>query len=118
MEDTATVLCRGEKEFSLTATNTAAKDYPVEIVFYTENETLRMLSAGVFINGVYRDCKTEGEAYGKKIYGAGHRGLILDFYDCIQAGRKFAIDGAEAAKAVKIVLAAYASKGYAYAIKL
>lgn len=117
VEDTAIVLCKGEKEFSFTATNAATKDYPVEIVFYTENETLRMLSAGVFIDGVYRDCKTDGEAYGKKIYGAGHRGLILDFYDCIQTGRKFAIDGAEAAKAVKIVLAAYASKGHAYEIK-
>ena len=70
-----------------------------------------MQSDYVWINGEAYDCKQEGERYGKKVYGVGHRGLINDFYDCVKTGRKFLIDGSEAVKAVKIVLAAYSSKG-------
>ena len=49
--------------------------------------------------------------YGKACYGMGHAPLIADFYDCVKTGRKFAIDGKEGAKALRIVLAAYDSDG-------
>ena len=111
VEDTANVTMYGKNEATMYATNAADKDYPVEITFKTNEAEIRMQSDYVWINGEAYDCKQEGERYGKKVYGVGHRGLINDFYDCVKTGRKFLIDGSEAVKAVKIVLAAYSSKG-------
>ena len=110
-EDTATVTCRGDVDFTLLATNAGKTDYPVEIVFKTEDGTVRLLSDGVYINGEYHERKGLHTLSGKKVYGDGHIALTEDFYDCIKTGRKFPIDGAEGAKAVRIVLAAYASDG-------
>jgi predicted dehydrogenase len=111
VEDTAKIYFQGENDVTIYATNAADKDYPVEIVFQTKKETVRMLSDGVYINDRYYDGNTNGDYYGKKIYGVGHRTLIYDFYDCITNGKKFPINGEEAIKAVKIVLAAYESQG-------
>ena len=111
VEDTANVTMYGKNEATMYATNAADKDYPVEITFKTNEAEIRMQSDYVWINGEAYDCKQEGERYGKKVYGVGHRGLINDFYDCVKTGRKFLIDGSEAVKAVNIVLAAYSSKG-------
>ena len=49
-------------------------------------------------------------ALGKACYGSGHGALIADFYDCVASGRPFAIDGCEAAKVVRLILAAYRSQ--------
>lgn len=111
VEDTAEVKLYGENNVTLYATNASDKDYPVKITIRTDEEELCVLTDGVYVNGEYRDCKEEGKRYGKKIYGAGHRSLIYDFYDCIKSERKFSIDGKESVKAVKIVLSAYESKG-------
>ena len=111
VEDTANVTMYGKNEATMYATNAADKDYPVEITFKTNEAEICMQSDYVWINGEAYDCKQEGARYGKKVYGVGHRGLINDFYDCVKTGRKFLIDGSEAVKAVKIVLAAYSSKG-------
>jgi predicted dehydrogenase len=111
VEDTATLTLCGENSATMYATNSADKDYPVTITIRTEDEEVCVSSDCVYVNGEYKSCKTDVGYYGKKIYGIGHRALIYDFYDCIQSGCKFAIDGKEAVKAVKIVLAAYASKG-------
>ena len=116
VEDTASLTLFNETEVTLYATNTADKDYPVEIVFKTKSSEIRMQSECVWVNGVMHDCKNIFEIYGKKIYGVGHRNLIRDFYDCIVTNRKFEIDGKEASKAVKIVLTAYESKGKVYSI--
>jgi predicted dehydrogenase len=43
--------------------------------------------------------------------------LITDFYDCIASGRRFAIDGSEGAKVVKVILGAYESQGKKIEIK-
>ena len=57
------------------------------------------------------------EFYGKACYGMGHAPLISDFYDCVQTGRKFPIDGKEGQKALRIVLSAYESEGKRIKIK-
>jgi predicted dehydrogenase len=111
VEDTATLAFYGKNNATMYATNSADKDYPVMITIRTEEDELRVLADGIYVNGEYKSCETDVAYYGKKIYGVGHRALIYDFYDCIQSGRKFAIDGKEAVKAVKIVLAAYESEG-------
>ena len=111
VEDTASVCLNGEVQASLYATNTAEKDYPVEICFETRKSKIRMQPECVWINDDFYDCKNLSEVFGKKVYGIGHRNLIKDYYDCIKENRKFEIDGKEGAKAVRIVLASYASKG-------
>ena len=50
-------------------------------------------------------------AVGKSVWGSGHKALIADFYDCLQKGKKFPIDGTEGAKSVRIVLKMYESRG-------
>ena len=116
VEDTATLSLNGEINSTLYATNSADKDYPVEILIETKKSKIRMLPDRVWINDVLYDSSNVSEFFGKKIYGVGHRNLIKDYYDCIKANRKFLIDGREASKAVKIVLAAYESNGRTYEI--
>ena len=69
-----------------------------------------MIGDVVKVNGEVKEFKAV-TYYGKACYGMGHAPLIEDFYDCIKTGRKFAIDGKEGAKALRIVLAAYESNG-------
>ena len=47
----------------------------------------------------------------KACYGNGHRGLISDFYDCIENQKHFEIDAYEGAKVIKLTLGIYNSKG-------
>ena len=110
-EDTAMLICRGEKEFSLMASNTALQNNPVEIIIKTDVNVMRLFSNGVYINEDFYDCRSLDAVYGKQVYGSGHCPLIRDFYDCIKNGKKFPIDGKEAAKALRIVLTAYDSQG-------
>lgn len=117
VEDTATVFCRGRGEFSLSATNTGAQDFPIEISIRSEDDDIVMTGEKIWINGTCFDKKSDAKKYGKDAYGSGHKALIDDFYDCVKTGRKFEIDGAEGAKAVRIVLGAYASKGSVVKIK-
>ena len=49
--------------------------------------------------------------FGKPCYGSGHLSLIIDFYDCVKNGKRFDIDGKEASKVIKMILAVYKSKG-------
>ncbi len=111
VEDTATLVCHGKTDFSLSATNAAAADFPAEVTVKTKDDVLRLRYDGVFVNDTYYDRKNMDTAFGKAVYGNGHAALIRDFYDCVGTGRKFSIDGAEGAKAVRLVLAAYRSNG-------
>ena len=52
-----------------------------------------------------------GKPIGKTVWGDGHADLVADFYDAIRSARPFAIDGAEAAKVVRAILAMYRSAG-------
>ena len=111
VEDTATVICRGKNSFTLSASNTGRADFSTEVVFRTEDKEIRLYSDRVCINGECTEFENDAKMYSKSVYGAGHSGLIADFYDCVRSGRRFEIDGSEAAKAVKIVVSAYESFG-------
>lgn len=65
----------------------------------------------MLIDGRAKTFADERRAYGKYCYGTGHGRLISDFYECVSENRKFAIDGAEGAKVVKLILSAYESGG-------
>ena len=111
VEDTARIVGYGENNFIFTATNSADKDYPIELIFYTPEYEVRMVGDSVFINGKEKQFENPWENYGKPEYGSGHTALILDFYNCLKAGKKFEIDALESSKALKIVLNAYKSNG-------
>ena len=111
VEDTAAAIFSGGAEFSLFATVGSAADFPVSVVLRTDAETITLLPDTVLINGKIEEFQRDGRAYGKGCYGTGHEKLIADFYDCMRTGRHFMLDGAEGAKVVKLILAAYASGG-------
>ena len=111
VEDTASVFGSGGAEFSLFATTASHADFPVEINLATEEGSIRILPHEVTVDGETRTFPHEAMLYGKPCYGAGHALLIEDFYRCIREGEKFPIGGAEGARAVRLVLAAYRSRG-------
>ena len=110
-EDTASVLCFGETNFSFFATNGSAAEFPVEMTLQTEKGPIKILPDTVLIDGRAKTFADERRAYGKYCYGTGHGRLISDFYECVSENRKFAIDGTEGAKVVKLILSAYESGG-------
>ena len=112
VEDTATLCLYGEdKQATFIATNANTFGQPIEITLVTDSgDVLEIVGDIVKVNGQAREFKAPNY-YGKACYGMGHAPLIEDFYDCVKTGRKFAIDGAEGAKALRIVLAAYESDG-------
>ena len=112
VEDTASLLCRGKNDFIVFATNAARGDFAVNISFIMENgDRVSAFPDLLYINGE-KICSEDIVCAGRKsCYGNGHEKLIADFYNCVETGRKFIIDGQEGAKAVKIILSAYKSKG-------
>ena len=101
----------GEVPFEIFATNTAAADMPVEIVFLSEGERITLLPDAVTVDGKPVALDAAGGWYGKRQYGSGHARLIAHFYDSLARGEKFPVDGAEGARSVRAVLAVYASGG-------
>lgn len=112
VEDTATLICRKEDGtgFNLLATNASNVGFPVELVFRTETETVRVMQDKVLVDDELISLKNDSKIYGKKSYGSGHKALIQDFYDCVQHGCSFPINGTESAKSIRIILKAYKDK--------
>lgn len=112
VEDTATVICRKEDGtgFNLFATNASNVVFPVELILRTETQTVRVVANRVMIDNEVIELKSENKVYGKKSYGSGHKSLIKDFYDCVQSGRAFSIDGTEGAKSIRILSKVYKDK--------
>lgn len=110
VEDTAMLSCRGRVPFVFFATNSSAFDCPVEISLFEADErrALKLLPDRVMRDGLVHTFKEPYEAQGKLCYGNGHEALICDFYDCVVSGRRFEIDGKEAAKVIELILEAYA----------
>ena len=111
VEDTATIICSGGAKFTFFATNGGCCDFPVSITIKTDTETINVLNGKIVAGNAVYDFDKDKTVYGKCCYGTGHEGLFLDFYNCIQSGRKFSIDCAEAAKVIRLILAAYKSGG-------
>ena len=112
VEDTASICLYGEgKRATFMATNANTFGQPIEITLVTDSgDVLEIIGDVVKVNGDVKEFKAD-TYYGKACYGMGHAPLITDFYDCVKTGRKFAVDGKEGAKALRIVLAVYDSKG-------
>lgn len=109
VEDTAVISGYGKAPFTFFATNSSAVNYPVEFTLNVDGVWLKYFNNILYIGDKAITFEEATKAYGKSEYGSGHTGLIADFYDCIGTGRKFEIDASEAAKAVKVVFAAFKS---------
>lgn len=112
VEDTASMLCHGKKNFTFFATNAGGCDMDAQISFKLGNgDTIAAYPQTLFINGKEIVNEEIQKYIGKCCYGNGHKKLFSDFYACLSANKKFAIDGEEAAKVIKIILATYRSEG-------
>lgn len=112
VEDTAVILA-GEKNhgFTFYATNGGATDCPVELTLRADGEWIKIMPRDVLYGARQEHYDDVAISLGKACYGSSHGALIADFYDCVATGRRFEIDGTEAAKVVRLVLAAYRSQG-------
>lgn len=111
VEDTASVLYTGNANFSFFATNGSKADYDPEITLYTKDGSIRIVSNYVLVNGELKNFESMTRVYGKGCYGTGHGLLFQHFYDCLETGTKFPIDGKEGSKVIKLILSAYESGG-------
>lgn len=111
VEDTAALIFKGKTDISFFATTSAGTDFPVEITVSTDAGIVNIFPDYVIVNGEIKTFDKDDRIYGKACYGSGHGRLIADFYDHIKHGDKFQTCGEEAAKVVRLILAAYKSKG-------
>lgn len=111
VEDTATLICSGKANFVFSATNGSKAFFSAEVRFQTDTDRIRLFDNKLEINDKIMTFENDKKFFGKECYGWGHAVIIEDFYDCLQTGRKFPIDGIEGTKALKLVLSAYKSQG-------
>ena len=111
VEDTASALCTGKSKMLLTASVASPFDSPVSITVKTDKGTALIVGNELTIDGKKVEVTPVYGYYGKECYGYGHLPLIDDFYDCIESGKDFMLNGKEGAKALRIVLACYKSNG-------
>lgn len=112
VEDSAIILAgKPNSGFTFYATNGGATDCPVELTIRADGEWIKVMPKDVLYGDRHEHYDDVAVALGKACYGSSHGALIADFYDCVESGRHFAIDGQEAAKVVRLILAAYRSQG-------
>lgn len=112
VEDTAVIQSVKGAGITLFASNGCAADMPVVVTVRTDKDVIQIYPGAVLINGMPQDIeKTTEKLRGKECYGSSHGLLIEDFYKHITENKRFPIDGEEASKVVKLVLAAYESGG-------
>ncbi len=111
VEDTAIVFGESEKSFVLSATVGLEFYQPVSVSLLFEDRQLIAQGNIVYEGDKVHTFEEIFECRGKACYGSSHEALMADFYDCVSTGRHFPIDGAEASKVIRLILAAYESQG-------
>ncbi len=111
VEDSAMCVFEGAGNFTLFATNSSITSFPIQVMINTKTDYIQFTPNSLTINNEIINFKRSNNVLGKAYYGTWHEELIADFYDCVVNDKKFKIDGAEAGKVVKLVLAAYKSNG-------
>ncbi len=113
-EDTAELFFEYENGAVTTvfATNSAVDNFNGLTCLKTGEATYEYNTKYLYRNNVRVDLKDDSVNVDAKSYwGYGHYHLIKDYYRCLEQNEKFPIDFEEASKAVRLVLAAYKSKG-------
>ena len=111
VEDTATALYTGNANFTFFATNGSKVDFVPEVMLYTKDGSIRIAGDYVWHNNELKYFDSSKRVYGKGCYGTGHGRLFAHFYDCVEKGEKFPINGEEGSKVIRLILAAYESNG-------
>ena len=111
VEDTACALYKGKANFTFFATNGSCKDFTPEVMLYTKDGYMRIMGSYVLHNDELKHFDASKKIYGKSCYGMGHGRLFEHFYECLEKGEKFPINGEEGSKVIKMILAAYESGG-------
>lgn len=97
--------------FEFYASTTLSHDFSIQIMLSTNDKCIIITDKNLIINGEAIAFKSIPTQTVKACYGNGHRGLISDFYDCIENQKHFEIDAYEGAKVIKLTLGIYNSKG-------
>lgn len=119
VEDTVNAFFGGDAKFSFYSTNNCEKNYPAEVKLILEDGrelTVRQKSVLLDCEPIFTD-ESGSASFGKSYYGNAHGALFAHFYNCIKTGRRFPIDGKEAAKVMKLIFAVYESNGQKTQIK-
>lgn len=111
VEDSVIATFFGDCGFNFSATTSGCFDFPVEVTVYAGGEVIKIFNNQVIINGSKIDFEKSDKIYEKSCYGVGHENLIADFYNCVNSGEKFWINGEEAGKVIKLILSTYKSNG-------
>lgn len=111
VEDTAACTFLGKTPFTFFATNLSAVSLPVCTRARVGDEDVVLQPRTVTVNGKIVFHEEQTVVLGKPTYGSGHLRLLADFYRCLNEGKPFPINGEEAAKVVRLILAVYKSKG-------
>ena len=120
VEDTASARfeCENGTVFHIFATNTASATTSARIEAKLESGNVVLVTANMLLNGERLEfVKSKSGPTDKAVWGNGHAALISHFYECLENGEHFPIDLEEASKAVRLILAMYASNGKKIDIK-
>lgn len=100
------------------ATNAYLSNSPVELELVFEDGTLHQRGDCLYLirNGreslvsePSANLDDSGKIIGKSYWGSSHRLLIADFYDHIRTGKRYAIDGEEGLKTLRLIAELYRS---------
>lgn len=112
VEDTIAIRCFGDTDYTFFATVGSGCDMPVEMNFKLESgEYVVAFPKTVIVDGKVLEKDEINHFFKKECYGDGHIHLIDDFYHCLKNDDPFSINGIEAAKVIRMIIAAYQSKG-------
>lgn len=112
VEDTAVLTAFGDTPFTFFATNSAAVNMPVELTFKLEGGEIFSVFPDYVVEKGQTVTFPKEKGGGKSYYGSGHGKLFVEFYRCLEAGEKFPIDAGEGSKVIRLILAAYESRGH------
>ncbi len=94
------------------ATTANYTDAPISLKIACENMLLELKNDDLYIDGIPQKLKDSiVMESGKAYWGVGHKMLFQDFYARLDTGEAMPIGVTEAAKALRVLLAIYASNG-------
>lgn len=94
------------------ATTAHYTDAPIALEVVCENMTLKLVDDDLYIDGKKQELyDVANSSDGKGYWGVGHQMLFKDYYSRLANGEDMPIGVAEAAKALKVLLAMYDSQG-------
>lgn len=114
VEDTASACfeCENGTRFSFFATNAATASLPVQIQIKLKTGDLIDAQNDQFcFNHELISAKNQTDTVGKRVWGAGHKDLICDFYRHVSQNQPFPIGFDEGEKVIRLILAMYRSNG-------